>query len=120
MGQPQTLLGTSMEQNHDTNPTNIVGLSGTPGQGPFMAIAMKMKVDLVLEARYVTYGCVTSEMCGQWVCETIEGKSINEAQSLTADLIISAIGAMPLGREHCPGLAIDALRHGLNQYLSRG
>ena len=80
-----------------------------------MAIVLVLDGGNIIEAKYSTYGCVSSEMCGQWLCEAVEEISTDNAMLITEASIVDAIGAMPLGREHCPGLAIAALRHALDQ-----
>jgi NifU-like protein involved in Fe-S cluster formation len=47
--------------------------------------------------------------------EFVEGKTVGEARVLDEAAIVAALGHMPLGREHCPGLAIKALKHALDQ-----
>lgn len=91
----------------------IVGKDGTPGQGPHLVIVLELCNDCVSQARFSTYGCPVAVACGQFVCDQIEGKPLSEASKMEEADIIRGIGQMPLGRDHCPGLAIRALRDAL-------
>jgi len=88
----------------------LVGCEGMPGQGPFMLIVLEVESDRISDAKFQTYGCPASQACGQFATEWVEGKTLEEARLFSVDDIINGIGQMPLGREHCPGLAVGALR----------
>ena len=91
------------------------GQAGMPGQGPHMIIVVKAQQAQITQARFSTYGCPAAVACGQYVCEEIEGSTLDRADSIDEESILKAIGQMPLGREHCPGLAVTALRSALEQ-----
>lgn len=88
----------------------FVGQQGTPGQGPFMTVILHVTDNKVDDARYQTYNCPAAEACGEFVAAWVLGKTIEEASMLTDRIITDAIGSMPLGREHCTGLAVNAIR----------
>jgi NifU-like protein involved in Fe-S cluster formation len=46
---------------------------------------------------------------GEFVCNWACGKSLDEADKLTTVDVIAGVGQPPLGREHCPRLAVNAL-----------
>jgi nitrogen fixation NifU-like protein len=96
-------------------PQNLVGICGTPGQGNHMILVLKVLDGLVVQARYSTYGCVVAKACGQWLCDELEGKSLSYASTIDEKQLIDGTGEMPLGREHCPRLAIEALRNAIEQ-----
>src|SRR5580692_2295137 len=100
---------------NSSSSVTVVGLSGIPGQGPYMIIQLKVADEIIQDARDSTYGCLAAQACGQWVCDSIEGKPLTFASEITEDSILNGVGQMPLGREHCPGLAIDALKDALEK-----
>jgi len=110
-----------MESNEGATENNGVaarvgsGQVGTPGQGPFMIVVVKAVHDVITQARFSTYGCPAANACGQCVCEAIEGKPAADAAHIDEEYITQSIGQMPLGREHCPGLATKALRIAIEQ-----
>ena len=99
----------------EDKPRSLVGVCGKPGEGPHMILVLKVLSNRVVQSRYSTYGCAVAQNCGQWLCAEIEGKPLAYLSTLDEAAIIRGIGHMPLGREHCPGLAIGALKHALSQ-----
>jgi len=106
-------MKTIEENNVTLTSRSVVGISETPGQGPHMIIVLKVAHDKITQARYSTYGCTVAETCGQWVCDEIEGNTFEYAANLDEPALLKGVGGMPLGREHCPGLAINALKDAL-------
>jgi len=100
-----------MDSNIEVKPEHAVGLYGKPGQGPYFMLILKLYTDQVIEAKYSTYGCKTAQDCGDWLCDELIGKPFSFASTLDENAIIQGVGHMPLGREHCPRIAIEALKH---------
>jgi len=88
---------------------NLVGCEGKPGEGPFMLVVLKVKDDCIVDARFQTYGCPAAVACGEFVCNWVQDKSLSLALSISEADVIAGVGAPPLGREHCPGLAVKSL-----------
>ena len=80
-----------------------------------MLIVLQIDADHILEAKFQTYGCPAAISCGQYVTEQVQGKTFTEAASIDANAIITGVGQMPLGREHCPGMTANALHKALEQ-----
>jgi NifU-like protein involved in Fe-S cluster formation len=86
-----------------------IGQKGTPGQGPFMTVILTLVGDCITKGQYRTYACPAAAMCGEFMAEWVEGKKLSDIPTFTTEMLLAGTGAMPLGREHCPGLAVDAL-----------
>jgi len=93
----------------------VVGVTGKPGEGPHMIIVLTIHDDVIEKARFSTYGCTTAEVCGQWVCDEIEGRPIAQASTLDEEILIGGVGKMPLGREHITGMTICSLKSAIEQ-----
>lgn len=93
---------------------NLVGCEGMPGQGPFMLMILTLENEVIVDARFQTYGCPAAVACGEFVCGQLDGRSVTAASAMTEADIVAGIGPPPLGREHCPGLAIKALRKAID------
>jgi NifU-like protein involved in Fe-S cluster formation len=78
-----------------------------------MVIVLKMRGDVIIDARYTTYPCPAAHACGQYVAERVEGMTTEEAAKIDEGIILKGVGNMPLGREHCPRLAAEALANAL-------
>ena len=96
-----------------TKPTSLVGVAGTPGQGPHMIIILKAEDEVIRSAQFHTYGCPAAIACGQFVCDEVEGMKADQAAGIDEKYILAGVGQMPLGREHCPKLATTALQNAL-------
>ena len=80
-----------------------------------MLIVLKVNEGRIVKAQFSTYGCPAAAACGQFVTEQAEGKTQQEAEGIEEAHILAAVGHMPLGREHCPALAVKALRNAAQQ-----
>jgi NifU-like protein involved in Fe-S cluster formation len=92
------------------NKEHRAGCEGIPGQGPFMVVVVELEDDRIQDAKFQTYGCPVAIACGEFVCNWAQGKSAKEVDQLTEDHVVVGVGHPPLGREHCPGLAVRALK----------
>ena len=80
-----------------------------------MILALRVRNAIVSEGRFETYGCPAAIACGSWLMKWIEGKTTGEAGELTASDLSVALGGLPLGKEHCADLTIQALRSALSE-----
>ena len=94
---------------------DVIGQQGFAGEGPFMILALRVRNAVVSEGRFETYGCPAAIACGSWLMKWVEGKTIDEAGELTASDLAIALGGLPLGKEHCAELTIQALRCALDE-----
>ena len=94
---------------------HITGQSGVPGEGPFVRIHIRTFNKIIEEASFETYGCPAAIACGSWTAGWIVGKTAEEAMKLDASDLLLLLGGLPLGKEHCATLAIEALRAGVAQ-----
>ena len=98
-------------------PDVCAGREGTPGQGQWIAFWVRVTDGTITEARFQTYGCPAIIACGSAICEAITGRTVAEAAELDAEAPDEMLGGLPLGKEHCPAMAIAALRKALSQEL---
>ena len=94
---------------------DVIGQQGFVGEGPFMILALRVQNAVIREGRFETYGCPAAIACGSWLMKWIEGKTTDEASEITASDLSVALGGLPLGKEHCAELTIDALRCALHE-----
>jgi nitrogen fixation NifU-like protein len=99
-------------------PVEVVGTDGVAGQGNYLALQMRVDGERIAEAAFQTYGCPAAIACGSFVTEWITGKTVGEAATLEWDEVAVAL-ELPLGKEHCAQLAVNALRDALNQLSLR-
>ncbi len=108
-------------ENHWANPRNMgcpahfdaKGVAGDPHAGPFMIVYLSLEKDSITEAAFETYGCGAAIAAGSLTTELIKGRSLEFAREIDAGVVRTLLGGLPLGKEHCAGLAAAALAHAL-------
>jgi NifU-like protein involved in Fe-S cluster formation len=85
------------------------GQAGVPGEGPYLQLWLRVEGEVVVAARWQTYGCPAAMACGEAVCQVGEGRRLALLQTLTAPDVARLVGGVPEGKEHCPKLAAQAL-----------
>ena len=90
-----------------------VGREGQPGAGNYMVIYLKVEGGKIARATFQTYGCVGAIACGSELTQMIMGKTPEEALAVTPEQLLRSLGGLPLGKEHCAGLTVGALRNAL-------
>jgi NifU-like protein len=93
----------------------LIGQSGEPGQGPWLRLILQFDGKVFTGAQFETYGCPTAMCCGDWLCRWLVGRTPEQASVIEAKDLIVVIGGVPLGKEFCADLAVEALSEGLRQ-----
>ncbi|MCH9776820.1 MAG: iron-sulfur cluster assembly scaffold protein [Planctomycetes bacterium] len=87
-----------------------VGLAGTPGQGPYLLIQVKIKNDQIIDVRFQSHGCGPTIASGSLLTELIQGKTLTECQVITDKILLEELGGLPPHKRHCVGYAVQALK----------
>ena len=107
----------SLVQHFAQNSTNLGtlptvsarGQVGELGQGHFMIVELLGSPSRIDAAAFQTYSCPNAIACGQFITSWIIGKSAVDAEKMTSDDLRKVLGGLPLGKEHCADLAVNAL-----------
>jgi nitrogen fixation protein NifU and related proteins len=90
-----------------------VGIAGTPGHGPYVAVYLRLTGDVISEARFQTHGCGVSVACGSMLTEMITDRAASDCLDLTPEHLSKALDGVPGNKLHCPVLAVAALKNAL-------
>ncbi|MHC1578929.1 MAG: iron-sulfur cluster assembly scaffold protein [Dehalococcoidia bacterium] len=108
---------------HFLNPRNLGAIANPDGFGRLtgacgdtMEIRLKVRDGRVTNASFWTDGCGPSIASGSVVAELAEGKGVLEAQKITQQDILDALGGLPEESLHCALLAADALKEAIKDY----
>ena len=109
---------------HAENPRNVGILEGAnakayqvnPVCGDTLVLMLRVEDELIAEARFQTEGCTASVATSSLLTELITGMSLQEAQALTHEDIVKAIGGLPASKLHSAALVIGALRQAIAGY----
>jgi len=110
---------------HAMNPRNVGDMEDADGFarvtgpcGDTMEIWLKVKNGTIANATFMTDGCGTSIASGSIVTELAKGKSVSEAQRISQQDVLNALGGLPEESEHCALLAANTLREAIKDYLA--
>jgi nitrogen fixation NifU-like protein len=112
---------------HFSNPRNVgeienpdgTGHVGNPICGDIMELYIKVKDDVITDAKFKTFGCGAAIATSSMVTEMVIGKSIDEALEISNKTVADALGGLPAAKMHCSVLAEDALRSAIDDYYGK-
>jgi len=109
---------------HFLNPRNLGEIPAPDGFGRVtgscgdtMQIYLKVRDSRVMNASFWTDGCGPSIASGSMVTEMAKEKSVLEAQKITQQDILDALGGLPEESLHCALLAANTLKEAIRDYL---
>jgi len=110
---------------HFLNPRNLGEIPAPDGVGKItglhgntMEIYLKVRDGMVMNASFWTDGCGTAIASGSMVTELAKGKSVLEAQKITQQDILDALGGLPEDSLHNALLAANTLKEAIKDYLA--
>lgn len=89
------------------------GQEGTPGEGPYCQVWLRMPETVIEDARYKCNGCAAMIASASQAMELVVGRTTGEATRLEPHDLIVVLGGLPEGKEHCAERAVSALRKAL-------
>jgi nitrogen fixation NifU-like protein len=112
---------------HFANPHNVgeipdadgVGYVGNPVCGDIMELYIKVKDDVITDAKFKTFGCGAAIATSSMLTELAKGKTLEEAEKITRDQIASELDGLPPVKMHCSVLAEQALHSAIDDYYKR-
>jgi len=112
---------------HFQNPRNVgemgnpdgIGHVGNPVCGDIMELYIKVKDDIIIDAKFKTFGCGAAIATSSMVTEMVKGKTIEEALKISNKTVAEALDGLPPIKMHCSALAEEALRLAIEDYLAK-
>ena len=110
-----------------TNPKNVgsienpsgVGNVGNPRCGDMMRLYIKVENNIIVDAKFKTFGCGAAIASSSILTELVKGKTIDEALNISNKSVIEALGELPKIKRHCSVLAEEALKNAITDYKSK-
>lgn len=105
---------------HYENPRNVgkmdesdsdvgTGMVGAPACGDVMRLQIRVEDDIIVDAKFKTYGCGSAIASSSLLTEWVKGRSLDEAQEIKNTEIAEEL-ALPPVKIHCSVLAEDAIK----------
>jgi nitrogen fixation NifU-like protein len=105
--------------NGELDDANAVGFMTNPVCGDTLLLMLRVSDGRIEAARWQSDGCVASIAASSLLSELVLGKSIAEAESITREAIVEALGGLPLSKLHSSVLAADALHQALADWKTK-
>lgn len=116
---------------HFKNPKNVgtldkskstvgTGLVGAPECGDVMRLQIEVdpETQMIVDAKFKTFGCGSAIASSSLATEWLKGKSIDEALSIDNMAIVEEL-ALPPVKIHCSVLAEDAIKSAIKDYQKK-
>ncbi len=112
---------------HFRNPRNVgeienpdgIGHVGNPICGDVMELYIKVKDNIITDAKFKTFGCGAAIATSSMVTELVIGKTIDEAKEISNKVVAEALDGLPPIKMHCSVLAEEALETAIKDYKEK-
>ena len=95
------------------------GIVGSPLCGDVMKLQLKFdKNDVIVDAKYKVFGCVSAISSMELACRLLKGKTIDEAKTIENADIANSLELTQIKR-HCSVLAKEAIVAAINDYIAK-
>jgi nitrogen fixation NifU-like protein len=112
---------------HFMNPRNVgemenpdgVGEAQNPICGDTMRLFIKVEMDRIVEAKFLTFGCGAAIASSSITTEMIKDKTLEEALLISNQMVTDALGGLPPTKVHCSVLAEQAIKAAIFDYRKK-
>jgi len=117
---------------HFANPKNVgiiknpdgVATVGNPICGDIMKFYVKIgkkknKEEYIKDVKFQTLGCGAAIATSSMITTLVKGKPLREAEKISKNTIVKALGGLPPVKIHCSVLADEGLKKAIENYRSK-
>jgi nitrogen fixation NifU-like protein len=109
------------------NPKNVgeienasgVGTVGNASCGDIMQISLKIENDIIVDAKFKTFGCAAAIATSSTATDMIIGMTVEEALKVTNKKVVECLGGLPSQKIHCSVLAEEAIKKAIEDYMAK-
>jgi nitrogen fixation NifU-like protein len=98
-----------------TDPAVGTGLVGAPACGDVLKLQIKVIDNVIVDAKFKTFGCGSAIASSSLVSEWVKGKTLDEAEGIKNTEIAKELSLPPV-KIHCSVLAEDAIKAAIKDY----
>ena len=109
------------------NPKNVgeienpdgIGTVGNASCGDIMQISLKIENNIIVDAKFKTFGCAAAIATSSTATEMIKGMTVEEALKVTNKKVVETLGGLPSQKLHCSVLAEEAIKKAIEDYQAK-
>ena len=94
------------------------GIVGAPECGDVMKLQIEVEGDMIVDAKFKTFGCGSAIASSSLATEWLKGKTLAEAGEISNVEIVEELSLPPV-KIHCSVLAEDAIKSAIKDYISK-
>ena len=110
-----------------SNPKNVgeienadgVGTIGNASCGDIMRIYIKVENNVIVDAKFKTFGCAAAIATASIATDMLIGKTIEEALEIKNADVVAFLGGLPPQKIHCSVLAEEAIHAAVEDYRAK-
>lgn len=113
---------------HFNNPKNVgemesskdvgIGLVGAPSCGDVLKLSIKVQNDVIVDAKFLAFGCGAAIASSSLLTQKIIGKSLKEAEDFSNQELAEELELPPI-KYHCSVLAEEAIKEAVKSYKAQ-
>lgn len=95
------------------------GTVGNATCGDIMRITLKIENDVIVDAKFQTFGCAAAIATSSTATQMIIGMTVDEALKVTNAKVVEALEGLPPQKIHCSVLAEEAIKKAIEDYRAK-
>lgn len=95
------------------------GMVGNATCGDIMKITLKIENDVIVDAKFQTFGCAAAIATSSTATEMIIGMTVDEALKVTNAKVVEYLEGLPPQKIHCSVLAEEAIKKAIEDYRAK-
>jgi len=95
------------------------GTVGNASCGDIMKITLKIENDVIVDAKFQTFGCAAAIATSSTATQMIIGMTVDEALQVTNAKVVEELEGLPPQKMHCSVLAEEAIKKAIEDYKSK-
>lgn len=95
------------------------GMVGNATCGDIMKITLKIENDVIVDAKFQTFGCAAAIATSSTATQMIIGMTVDEALQVTNAKVVEYLEGLPPQKIHCSVLAEEAIKKAIEDYRAK-
>jgi len=98
---------------------DAIGMVGNASCGDILKIYLKIENDIIIDAKFQTFGCAAAIASSSVATEMLKGKTLDEALKISNYEVVEKLEGLPPQKIHCSVLAEEAVKKAVEDYRAK-